>query len=314
MTLALLQAQEGLLIFCLAVLCAFSLQLSKLYHPNTLFSLLTSNLARRVVRQKNSDAHHSLSGALACFLPIITIVVLLYALSYISFYPQWFGGLILFLCLDTHFEGRAKRIAKLLSLGQKGSAKQLLTSIANRDTDKLSEIGVVKASLDSLALNTVRHFYLILIFYIVAGPYLALVYKLLLLSDHSWRQQFSIKHPFMRPVQRAIYILEWLPLRSFTLIMALTQNLSKTNHYLKHYAQHYANKNSGWVLALFSANLNVQLAGPRFYNNERFDNIRIGSDRQPEINDIQQMIKLLSSMRLFWLGLTVLIWFAINLI
>ncbi|MBQ4876135.1 cobalamin biosynthesis protein [Pseudoalteromonas luteoviolacea] len=309
-----MQAQEGLLIFCLATLCAFGLKLSKLYHPNTVFSLLASNLAKRVVRQKNSDAHHTLSGVLACSLPIITLVVLLYALSYISFYPQWFGGLILFLCLDTHFEGRAKRIAKLLSLGQKGSAKQLLTSIVNRDTDKLSEVGIIKASLDSLALNTVRHFYLILIFYIVAGPYLALVYKLLLLCDHSWRQQLSIQHPFMRPVQRVIYILEWLPLRGFTLIMALTQNLSKTNHYLKHYAQHYANKNSGWVLALFSANLNVQLAGPRFYNHERFDNIRIGSDRQPEINDIQQMIKLLGSIRLFWLGLTVLIWFAINLI
>nr|WP_239032971.1 cobalamin biosynthesis protein [Pseudoalteromonas luteoviolacea] len=309
-----MQAQEGLLIFCIAALCAFGLKLSKLYHPNTVFCLLASNLAKRVVRQKNSDAHHTLSGTLACFLPIFTIVVLLYTLSYISFYPQWFGGLILFLCLDTHFEGRAKRIAKLLSQGQKGSAKQLLSSIVNRDTDKLSEVGIIKASLDSLALNTVRHFYLILIFYIVAGPYLSLVYKLLLLSDHSWRQQLSIQHPFMRPVQRTIYILEWLPLRSFTLIMALTQNLSKTNHYLKHYAQHYANKNSGWVLALFSANLNVQLAGPRFYNNERFDNIRIGSDRQPEINDIQQMLKLLGSMRLFWLGLTVLIWFAINLI
>lgn len=314
MTLNLLQAQEGLLIFCLALICAFGLKLSKLYHPNTVFALLTSNLAKRVVKKHNSDAQHTLSGTLACFLPILTVVVLLYTLSYISFYPQWFGGLILFLCLDTHFETRARRITKLISHGQKGSAKQLLTSIVSRDTDKLSEVGIIKACLDSLALNTVRHFYLVIIFYIIAGPYIALTYKLLLLCDQSWRQQLSVRHPFMRPVQRSIYLLEWLPLRGFAFIMALTQNFSKTRHYFKHYAQHYVNKNSGWVMALFSANLNVQLAGPRFYNNERFDNIRIGSDRQPVVEDIQHMLKLLSSMRLFWLGLTVLIWFAINLI
>ncbi|AOT10140.1 cobalamin biosynthesis protein [Pseudoalteromonas luteoviolacea] len=309
-----MQAQEGLLIFCLALICAFSLKLSKLYHPNTIFSLLTSNLAKRVVSKKNSDAQHFLSGTLACFLPTITVVVLLYFLSYISFYPQWFGGLILFLCLDTHFETRAQRIAKLLSQGQKGSAKQLLKSIVIRDTDKLSEVGIIKACLDSLALNTVRHFYLITIFYVAAGPYFALTYKLLLLCDQSWRQQLGANHPFMRPVQRSIYILEWLPLRGFVLIMALTQNLAKTKHYLKHYAQHYINKNSGWIMALFAANLHVQLAGPRFYISERFDNIRIGSDRQPELEDIQHMLKLLGSMRLFWLGLTVLIWFALNLI
>ncbi|MDK2595846.1 cobalamin biosynthesis protein CobD/CbiB [Pseudoalteromonas obscura] len=314
MFITLLQAQEGLLIFCLAVICAFSLNLSKLYHPNTIFTLITSNLAKRVVRKGNKVTQHKLSGALACILPTLTIIMLLYTLSYISFYPQWFGGLILFLCLDTHFEGRAKRIARLLSQGQKGSAKQLLASIVNRDTTKLSEVGIIKASLDSLALNTIRHFYLIIIFYLIAGPYLALTYKLLLLCDQSWRKQLCVQHPFMTAVQKIIYLLEWLPIRCFVLIMALTQNLAKTQHYLKHYAQHYVNKNSGWIMALFSASLNVQLAGPRFYHDERFDNIRIGSDRQPTVEDMQHMLKLLNSMRWFWLGLTVLIWFAINLV
>ncbi|MBQ4811893.1 cobalamin biosynthesis protein [Pseudoalteromonas luteoviolacea] len=309
-----MQAQEGLLIFYLAILCAFYFRLSNLYHPNTLFNLISSNLAKRVVRENSVKSHHFLSGTLAFVLPISTVIVLLFALSFISFYPQWFGGLILFLCLDTHFEKRAKRIAKLITVGQKGSAKQLLSSMVVRDTQSLSEIGIIKACLDSLALNSVRQFYLVLIFYMVGGPYLALAYKLMLLCDHSWRQSLSPNHPFLTPVQRTIYVLEWLPLRAFVFIMSLTQNFAKTQHYLKHYAQHYSNKHSGWVIALFSANLNMQLAGPRFYHGQRFDNIRIGSDRQPTAEDIQHMLKLQATMRWFWLGLTGLIWAGINLI
>ncbi|KZN67867.1 cobalamin biosynthesis protein CobD/CbiB [Pseudoalteromonas luteoviolacea] len=314
MVLQILQAQEGLLIFYLAIFCAFSLRLSNLYHPNTLFTLIASNLAKRVVRDNIAKSHHTLSGTLAFTLPIITIMALLFALSFISFYPQWFGGLILYLCLDTHFEKRARRIAKLLTVNQKGSAKQLLSSMVARDTQSLSEIGIIKACLDSLALNSVRQFYLVLIFYLVGGPYLALAYKLMMLCDHSWRQLLNPNHPFLAPVQRAIYVLEWLPLRAFVITMSLTQNFAKTQHYLKHYAQHYSNKHTGWIVSLFSANLNVQLAGPRFYHGQRFENIRIGSDRQPTVEDIQHMLKLQSTMRWFWLSLTGLMWAGINLI
>ncbi|TQF66936.1 cobalamin biosynthesis protein [Pseudoalteromonas luteoviolacea] len=309
-----MQAQQGLLIFYLAIFCAFYFRPSNLYHPNTLFTLISSNLAKRVVKNDSSPSHNNLCGALAFILPILTLVILLYALSFISFYPQWFGGLILFLCLDTHYEKRVQRVAKLLKVGQKGSARQLLETIVVRDTKSLSEIGIIKASLDSLALNSLRQFYLILIFYIIGGPYLALTYKLMMLCDHSWRKQLSPNHPFLKPVQRAIYVFEWLPLRAFVLIMSLAQNFAKTRHYLKHYAQHYSNTHSGWITALFAANLNIQLAGPRFYHGQRFDNIRIGSDRQPQVEDIQQMLKLQATMRWFWLGLTGLIWMGLNLV
>jgi len=312
--LQILQAQEGLLIFYIALFCAFYFRPSNLYHPNTLFTLITGNLAKRVVKSNSAVSHHLLCGTLAFILPSVTLLVLLYALSYISFYPQWFGGLILFLCLDTHYEKRVQRIAKLLKVGQKGSAKQLLDTMVARDTQSLSEIGIIKACLDSLALNSLRQFYLILIFYLIGGPYLALTYKLMMLCDHSWRQQLSPDHPFLKPVQQTIYVLEWLPLRAFVLVMSVTQSFAKTRHYLKHYAQHYSNTHSGWITALFAASLNIQLAGPRFYHGQRFDNIRIGSDRQPQIDDITQMLKLQATMRWFWLGLSGLIWAGINLI
>ncbi|WP_247749604.1 cobalamin biosynthesis protein [Pseudoalteromonas viridis] len=309
-----LQAHTGLLIFLLATLSAIGFRTSSLYHPNVVMTLLFANLAQKVFRPKSPASYQWLSGSLAFILPILVILLLLATLGYLSFYPQWLGGLVLFLCLDIQHERRAKRIAILLKQQQKAAARQLLGAMVNRDVETLSLMGICKACLDSLALRGIRHFYLVIVFYLIGGPLLALSYKLMLLCEHAWRSKMRPDTSFIRPLQISLSILEWLPVRGLVIIMALTQNLGKTLHYLKHYGQFYRPVGSGWILSLFAANLNTQLAGPRFYQQQRFDNMRIGSDAPPEAETIVLMLRLLATLRWFFLCALCLCWLTINIL
>ncbi|MCG7536310.1 cobalamin biosynthesis protein [Pseudoalteromonas sp. OOF1S-7] len=285
-----------------------------MYHPHVIMTLLFTNLAQKVYRPKAPTSYLWLSGSLAFVLPILLTLLILATLGYLSFYPQWLGGLVLFLCLDIQHERRAKRIAILLKQQQKAAARQLVSVMVNRDVEKLSAMGICKACLDSLALRGIRHFYLVIVFYLIGGPLLALGYKLMLLCDHAWRSKMRPDASFIRPLQLTLAILEWLPVRGLVIVMALTQNLGKTLHYLKHYGQFYQPASSGWILTLFAASLNTQLAGPRFYQQQRFDNMRIGSDTPPESETISLMLRLLATMRWFFLCALCLCWLTVNVL
>ncbi|WP_238937615.1 cobalamin biosynthesis protein CobD/CbiB [Pseudoalteromonas sp. S16_S37] len=308
MLLEFMQAQQGLLIFILSLAAAHSVPLLNSYHPNTILSLVFKAIAKRVYRSTAPGGYQHLSGTLAFLLPSLTVIILCFAIAQFAYYPNWLGGIVLYLCLDTRVTIRAKRIATLLKQGQKSTARQLLSNIVARDVEKLSSVGISKACIDSTSLTTVRHYYMIIIFYLLLGPLAALTYKLLLLCDHAWRSEIKPNSRFMSTLKSSIYIIEWLPIRAFVLLVAMPLHVKKVMHYLKHYARYFYQKNSGWVLSLFAANLKVQLGGPCFYLGDRFEKMRLGIERHPEPSDIDSLLNLLNRIRVFFFLVLALCW------
>lgn len=308
MILELLQAQQGLLIFVMAIACAHLFPMHYNYHPFTLLELVFKGIAERVYQPSNNKAHQYLSGTLACCLPILVFLLLSVGISVLAFHPQWLGGVALYLCLDTQTTNRTKRIATLLKQGQKATARQLLATIVARDVANLSSMGVAKACIDSTALRTIRHYYVMVVFYLLGGPMLALIYKLLLLCNHAWRAHLAPNMHFMKPLNTIITVIECFPIRGFVFLISLSLNYKKVRHYLKHYARFFYQQNSGWILCFFAANLHTQLGGPCMYQAKRFNKMRIGSDRPPEPDDLIQLLTLLNRVRLFSALVLTLVW------
>ena len=196
---------QDLIIFILALTAAHALPLLNSYNPNTFFSLIFERIGAKVFKPKRNAALQKTAGLLGFILPILIIIVIVFLISQFAFYPEWLGGLALYFCLDTRVLQRAKRIALLLQQKQKATAKHLLTQNVIRDVDELSSIGIAKACIDSVALKTIRHYYLIIFFYLLLGPIAALTFKLLLVNDHAWRKHIAPNSPFMEPLQRAIF-------------------------------------------------------------------------------------------------------------
>ncbi|WP_440053969.1 cobalamin biosynthesis protein CobD/CbiB [Pseudoalteromonas sp. T1lg65] len=300
----LLQAHLGLFVFLVAVFASLGLRISSVYHPNLLLYLTFKAVAERVYKPKANTSYQTLAGTLGFVLPILTTILLTFALLQFAFYPEWLSGLVLFLCLDASHEDKAKRIAKLLSNHQKVTARAVLKSMVAREVDQLSEMGISKATLDSTVLNSIRQFFVVASLYALLGPYIALLYKLLMICDHAWRKVAKPNSAFIKPIQRTIWFIEYLPIRILVLFFMLLLNGKQSWHYIKHYGRHYPQSNSGWILSFFAANLNIQLAGPRFYLGERYNVMRIGSKQQPCSEAITDTLKLLTQMR--WLFIATL--------
>jgi adenosylcobinamide-phosphate synthase len=303
-----LQAHQGLLIFTLAIVCSHLFPLQDSYHPSTLLNIIFKNILLRTHKQSHRKNYQILSGFFAFVTPILLIVVLCYCFSLIALYPQWLGGGVLYLCLDTRTTKRAQRICLLLAQEQKSTARQLLARTLVRETANLSPVGIAKACIDSTSLNTFRHFYVVLFLYLLFGPLVMLTYKLMLLADRAWRQVLQPDAAYMQVLQKGIYLFELLPLRSHIFLLALTLKRQKVAHYIKHYANYFYQKNSGWVLSLFAANLEVQLCGPCIYHSKRYEKMRLGLGKQPLATDIEGMLNLLSRIKVFTFLLIALIW------
>ncbi|MFC3031082.1 cobalamin biosynthesis protein [Pseudoalteromonas fenneropenaei] len=314
MSLTLLQTHESLLVFILAVALSRLLPLHSWYHPNAFYSHLFAMIGKRVYQPNTNKQQWYIAGSLAFLLPIATIVVLIFGISSFALYPVWVDGLLLYLCLyNPIFERKAQKIAKLLDLGQKATARQLSTQLVVRDTRNLSEVGIIKACIESLCLNQVRQFWVIVLLYLGTGPWLMLAYKLMLLCNHAWRKTLPPNSYFMKPLERTLFVVEWPFIRMFVALLSLLQNYKKTWHYIRLYGRHCYQTNSGWILSLFAASLNVQLGGPALYQGERFQKMRFGTERHPLSADIRETIRLLNYLRWFLLALICLLWAALNL-
>ncbi|TMP16455.1 cobalamin biosynthesis protein, partial [Pseudoalteromonas ruthenica] len=78
--------------------------------PFTLLELTFKGVVQRVYQPKHTINYQYLSGILAFSLPVLTLLALVLGLSMLAFHPQWLGGLVLYLCLDTQTATRTKRI------------------------------------------------------------------------------------------------------------------------------------------------------------------------------------------------------------
>lgn len=309
-----LQAHEGLLIFLIAILLSQLLPLSSWYHPATFIGHVFKLIAQRVYKNNHPPQQLFVSGTLAFSLPIVVILMLLFGIREFALFPQWIDGVLLYLCIESSAGSKkAEKVAKFLSLDQKATAKQMTTQLVARETKGLSEMGLVKANIESLCLNHIRQFWVMLLFYLVAGPWLMVTYKLLLIANRAWRKVVLPTSYFMKPINSTLFAIEYPIIRLLISLLSLFQNYKKTKHYIHHYGKHAYQTNSGWILSLFAASLNVQLGGPAHYLGEKLQKTRIGIERAPVPEDIYIATALIRQLKWFGVLLITLVWVLINL-
>lgn len=309
-----LQAHEGLLIFLLAILSSQLLPLSSWYHPATFTSHIFKLIAERVYKKSHPRHQLLVSGTLAFILPTLVILIILFGIREFALFPNWIDGVLLYLCLESSASSKkTEKIAKFLSLNQKATAKQMATLLVVRETSSLSEMGIVKASIESLCLKHIREFWVMIVFYLLAGPWLMVTYKLLLTTNHAWRKVILPTSYFMKPIHKTLFVMEYPIVRLIISLLSIFQNFKKTWHYIHHYGKHAYQTNSGWILSLFAASLNVQLGGPAHYLGEKLQKTRIGIERPPIPEDIYLATALIRQLKWFGVLLITLVWVLINL-
>jgi len=302
------QNHLDIIVFFVALLAERFFPLVSWYHPNTFLTVIFSALSDRLYNPTNPKSYQYLASTLAFTLTILVIVTLVVLFLEFAFYPELLSGLILYLLLSSRAqEKKSLRIARLLKLNQKATARELLSSLVARDVSRLSASGICKATMESLVLQSARHYFAVIFFYLLGGAILALVYRLLTLIHQAWRKNQKPNNPFLATIAKLLFVLEWLPTRLVALTIAATNASRQSIHYIKHYGRHFYQTNTGWLLSVTSAALQVQLGGPALYQGERFNKMRVGTDRLPDADDLPALVNRLNQAKAFWLLLIIAI-------
>ena len=298
-----ISAWSGLLL----ALSSSLLVLPKSYHPLPLLRLLLGRMAIRVYDAKASASYLTSASLLLALLIISSMVIIAYGIVNFAHYPIAFELIFLYFFIENPYTNPTlKRVSALIKQQQKSAARELIAPYLRRDTQSLSQTGLIKALIESQSLNYFRNFFMPLFIYYACGFVVALSYCLLFQCTQTFSKQTPPDSVFTRAVNQIRYWAEFIPLRLFCLPLLLK---SKTQgfRYLGLYLNGSYDKNSIFLLACIAGFCHTQLGGPAFYSNKRYAITRVGPKELPQHLDIQKAKSANLFASIFWLSLVLIL-------
>lgn len=196
--------------------------------------------------------------------------------------------------------GVLKRQALMIKSEMKKSTKRgraMLSSFVERDTDKLSNSGIIKASIEDISKKSCEEVFAPILF-LIFGVQFAYVYVVISLMDKNWYQDKEFCKDFGFFASKLNDILNIIPARLTSLILLLGGLVRfNTKRALKVTLRDHKNQdkpNIGWPQSTMAGLLGVQLGGGAFYDGIYIEKPYIGDDtRAVRAKDIDDSIKII---------------------
>ncbi len=169
-------------------------------------------------------------------------------------------------------ELHAKRVFQALEQGNIKKARSRAALMVGRDTENLDESQVVRATVESVAENTVDGVIAPIIFAFLAGPLGAMAYKAVSTLDSTFGYKNQRYLQFGWAAARLDDLVNWLPARLTAPLMAIGAGLAgmRAKGALRIFIRDHPNHpspNSGWPEAAMAGALGVRLGGMSYYQN-----------------------------------------------
>ena len=153
------------------------------YHPVVGIGHIISFYEKLLYKQSDSNKNKFLFGGLTALLTLVTV-------GLISAFLLWLGGLVnewvyyiievllVYISISPRsLSGAGLELAHLLKRGKLDKARQKLSWIVGRDTGTLDESEITRATIETIAENTVDGILAPLFFFIFLGPIGAILYR-----------------------------------------------------------------------------------------------------------------------------------------
>ena len=281
------------------------------YHPLTVFRLLAAGMATKVKpKSTDSPSQHRISGALGAIVLIVPFTVLTGLLVTMAEYPLFFEAVIL-LCVMDSAQVRWHYNAVVTALGRekKVLAREMVSHIVARDCDRLSDIGIAKAAMESLLLRSCYQFCGVVLWFLIAGPVAALLYRLLLLFSWQWHWRKPGFYWFALPVRRVTRLLSLVPAFTGAILLALSTHPVAG---FKALSQAKSRDSTSLLLALCGGSLGIRLGGPAIYSGNMIRYSRVGGHREVRFSDMTHCRQAVTRAVLLLLGVAVVIFSALH--
>ncbi len=281
-------------------------------HPTRLWRGFAKVLADKV-NTSGSYSQRALSGTLAWLLMIIPALAILIALSMLVWQPQLFELALLLLAIDWRNSDKlANILISSMASEDKKRARSELGFRLNRDTSSLSQLGIGKAGAEALILGYGRNTVSVLFWFGLTGGIGAFLYRLIQELARAWSPSLPSQHPFGLAAVKILAILDFFPLRIFSLFIALGKNMSYTLKQIFAQGKLWPTPGPGWLLASIGSKLELSLGGPAIYAGQKKVRPKLGGKIAPAAIHLSQIQKLLLSRLIIWITLQSLAMFLVN--
>ena len=258
------------------------------HQPLSFFNFYCQKLSEKVNKTTNSFKQQTIAGFVAIVITLSPLIVILWLFELFIEVPWLWQGFLLYLAIGPlNLNASSKTIAQALVANQNYLAKQTLQPLLLRETEQLSKMGLSKSSIEVQLLKTLQQNVVVCCYFLAFGPLVALSYRLLLEMHYSWNiKQSSFKY-FGQQADILVKLMQWLPVRLFTLIMLMMhskQNLLLSWRLIR---GKFFQLNNDIALHCFALNLQVRLGGVAMYNKNKLRKPSFNDHaRQPEPTDI----------------------------
>ncbi len=186
-----------------------------------------------------------------------------------------------------------------LRRGDLPAARSALANIVGRETAHLDEAGIVRATVETIAENTVDGVLSPMFYATLGGPPLAWAFKAASTLDSMVGYKTARYREFGWAGARLDDLANWLPARLSGIFFVLGAGMlgldwRQTWRIFRRDGRRHASPNAGWPEAAMSGALGLRLGGPNIYHGETVAKPWLGDPRrEPEPADIPRAIRLL---------------------
>lgn len=212
------------------------------------------------------------------------------------------------------------KVHEALVKGNLPKAREAVSMIVGRDTENLTEEGVAKAAIETVAENTSDGVIAPLLFLALGGPVLGFFYKSINTMDSMVGYKNDKYLYFGRAAAKLDDVVNYIPARLSACLMMAASTLTAFDTknawriYQRDHANH-ASPNSAHTEAVMAGALGLQLAGDAYYFGVRYEKPTIGDKiREVEAEDIRRANLLLYVTALFTMGLLLLLFVSVDVL
>lgn len=180
----------------------------------------------------------------------------------------------------------SRKVYDCLAAGDLEAGRKAVSRIVGRDTQALSEEGVTKAAVETVAENFSDGVVAPLLYMLVGGAPLALCYKAVNTMDSMVGYKNQRYLDFGRAAAKLDDAVNWLPARLAALLWITAATLAGQDgknawRIWRRDRRNHASPNSAQTESACAGALGVQLAGPAWYFGEYYDKPTIGDAQRP---------------------------------
>jgi adenosylcobinamide-phosphate synthase len=266
-------------------------------HPVVMIGWLISKLDKGLRRENLTSAAKKTAGIITVFIVVGASIAATWALVAAASMLHTLAGIVLsvFLISTTiatkGLIDSARNVADAIASGSIDEARFGVSMIVGRDTEQMQRHDIARATIETVAENTVDAVIAPVIYALIGGAPLAMGYRAVNTLDSMIGYKNEKYADFGWAAARLDDVANYIPARISVVIIAIAAAIRRHNpkttiKTAKNFGRNHASPNSGWPEAAVAGALNLRLGGTNYYGGIPRETGYIGAGDAP-LNETQ---------------------------